>query len=508
MKHIYLLIKINSAVLFLTFFVFSPVTGDTEFIEERVLQISRSIAENAAETIPEKPTVFKESAINFYQAVDNTDTPRKIKLGDKLVSYQVPLKSGDEFLGMIYITPDGEKITEWPGFRETESEVSMYNSQSWESYAEVPLVLDKDFFIEPKSIDSTTPSFLPRAGKLSPEGLTEAPISLEDIYTFIVHTDPEKIGNYPLNRQWGWPVDPERADFIIEDYEKIPYKNLQERREWIATVNKKYNLQWRHLPGRRAVAGKCLSYAASYVVDWFRIKNTTPPYNLNYYISYLRGEKERGMNPRVLEILYYEKETDRDSTEPEKKKIPISEIPACPFAAPTIGVWEDRIYNLFSTDDFEIEYMFFQDTVTGEDMALTLEKYSRILASEWGPRQIEDPVIRDFIYDIHRNPSGITDYKVLFSNNTDADEQKLKEALKKYGIVLSGIVYRAFGLPIASSVHSAAIIGYKDISGKTYFIYKEVFGEHAWTEPETEKGGPSYRMMPIEEFYEANAFIY
>ncbi len=507
-----------------------------EYIKKRVLEISRNIVENSAQTLPENPKIFKEKALEFYSRVDNADTPRKIILGDELVSYQVPLRSGNEFLDMIYISPDGEHVTEWPGYREEKLKIEIYNPETWSDYASVPLKVIEEVFRPPHLIDADSPSFLPRAGKTAPQEVQEQQLSMEDILPFLVLTDIDKIGNYPVNRQWGYPVNPEWADFTIENYDKIPYKNLQERGEWISRVNDAYNLQWDHLPGRRAVSGKCLSYAASYIADWFKIKNSDPPYDFNPYVNYLRGERELGMNPRVLEILSdklgqkspeekpresvkHDTEQEKASQErriaPSQRAVRPDDIPGCPMASVGAELVQTRVQNYVDTRETrqqrsqrqQIENPFLRDSVTGEQMDMALENYAEVLSSEWPSRQIEDPVIRDFIYDIHRNPSGIKDYKVLFQTNRDADEEIVKEALKKDGIILAGIIYRSLGLPVATSVHSAAIIGYQGVGGKTYFIYKEVFGEYDWDEPETEKGGPSYRMMPIEEFYEAYAFI-
>ncbi len=398
----------------------------------------------------------------------------------------------------------------------------VYDKNTWTQLSSIPLVVRLDFINLPNLIDVDKPSFLPRVGRTTEEGEQSGwDFSPEMVWPFLVHTESEKIGEYPLNRQWGYPVNPEWADFMIEDYDKIPYKNLQEREEWINTVNKVYNLDWEHLPGERAVSGKCLSYASSYVGDWFKIKNTTPPYNFNFYISFLRGEEELGLNPRILEILYagYEGETQKERSKEVRKEsnknkqdrrgketriMPAMEI--CPAGQMTMIMGAQYAKNLFARDG-DMFTNFLRDSVTGEDMDMTLEKYAKVLSSKWEPRQIKDPVIRDFIYDIHRNPSGITDYKVLFSSNREADEQVLKNALRTHGIVLAGIIYRTFGMPLENSIHSAAIIGYKEVEGKTHFIYKEVFGEYDWDEPETERGGPSYRMMPAEEFNEAYIFI-
>ncbi|MGM0440880.1 MAG: hypothetical protein ACQEQC_00430 [Elusimicrobiota bacterium] len=523
--------KSKTLIIILLFSINSLARGaDRDFIKEKVLDISQKIVESSAETIPEKPEKFRKNTIEFYSKIDGVATPREILLGEELISYQVPLKSGNNILGMIYITPDGKYVTEWPGYRENILDSGIYTEKSWQKVADVPLVVRKDLIKYPKLIKSDKPSFLPRVGSTSKEGEQSAwDFSPEALWPFLVDTEIEKVGDYPLNRQWGYPVNPEWSDFVIDKYDKIPDKNLQEKKEWINKVNKAYGLNWNHLPGERAVSGKCLSYAASYISDWFKIKNSTPPYEFNYYISYLRGEKETGMNPRVLELLYgdrikkneqkIEEKFTEVAQESEKEKLKQAEkegkkvVPPgpeiCPLGQMAAVLARQRVQNMLAkSGDFGTGGLnLFKDSVTGEVMTSNLETYAEILSSDWESQELQDKLIRDFEYNIFKNPSGIKEYEVLFSSNAGANEQVMKEALEDRGIILAGIIYRTFGLPLEHSIHSAAVIGYKDIGEKTHFIYKEVFGEHDWNEPETAAGGPSYRMMPIEEFNEAYAFI-
>ncbi|MGM0440879.1 MAG: hypothetical protein ACQEQC_00425 [Elusimicrobiota bacterium] len=510
--------KLKVIVIFLLLILSSPLKADTDFIEKRVLEICNELGKSNLPTIPDR---VKKEAKDFYKRVDNVDTPRKVKLEEELICYQVPLKSGDEFLDMIYITPDGKNITEWPGYRTEGAGEDMYKPSRWKKNVSVPLVLRRFFFNYPKLISVDKPSFLTRVGmtiyeadRIAKDNTIKRSIAL------FLSTDREYIGNKPVNRQWGFPVNPETADFLIDEYDKIPYKNLQEKKAWINSVNKAYDLKWNYMPGSRAVSAKCMSYAASYISDWFKIRNSSPPYKFNSYISYLRGEEELGMNPRVLEILYnkraVEKKREQYAKQPpleEDDELNLEEIPSCPITR----LWYKEAQDLKSSLKGSEATLsgagaykkipFFTDDVTGEPMNSSLEGFAKVLSSEWEPGQLRDPVIKDFEYNIHRNPSGIKDYEVLFSANTGADEKTLINALESRGIVLAGIIYRNFGVPLDISVHSVAIIGYKDVGGKKYFVYKEVFGEHDWKEPETEKGGPSYRMMPVEEFHSAYSFI-
>jgi hypothetical protein len=269
----------------------------------------------------------------------------------------------------------------------------------------------------------------------------------------------------------GVPFIPENhpSFFLIDGIlDTIPVKNQASDAAWVEKVNSSYNVFFTHIPKPRASSFKCLSYAASTCVDWWMYQlgviKSFPAYQ-----SLTHGGIEHGINPRELEAQYYARSK---ADEPGF------------FLLPFPGI----------------------DSLTHERVPYSLEAYCKVITNPIGADSYEDPALGSaFAVHESKNWYGMDDnYKILFQYNVvGGDKEKtriLQEALKDHGPCYGGIEFSvAFGL----SVHIITIVGFGEIDGQTWFVYRESFGDGS-VAPYT--GEPPYRMCPVGRINEAYAF--
>ena len=306
----------------------------------------------------------------------------------------------------------------------------------------------------------------------------------------------------------GIPVDPRTDRFSIVGgiVDVLRLKTQAERRVAINTLNAAYSsrfgLRLRSHLGRRNAAGKCLSVAASYLADWWRIQAGLP---LPSYTNHIGGQLEYGTCPRSIEALYFERRTR--ST----------------WFGRRLGNWKHA--------------PLARDRVTGERIPYSTRGYARILCeTEAGTRS--DPLVgeqqyctndnpfamdqRPMVFQVFRNKMparrvirkdirGSRNSSYPFSVPTDHGQKitakRLAEAIDTYGPLLAQHLARSTTEePLGIGVHNCMLIGYTEHEGQTWFAYAETFGNASHQYLEDSFLGPSYRIMPLEYFYQAIAF--
>ncbi len=270
--------------------------------------------------------------------------------------------------------------------------------------------------------------------------------------------------------------------------ESLPYKNNEETAEWVDEVNRRYRPvpAWRHRPERRLGHYKCMSLSASTVRDWLRLREGRA---MESYTSMLNGRPESGLDPKVLDSLYFaaaKDDPERFDLTGEDHYDPVSNIPVpCGMRGfvkllvePPAGV-PARDVNLPG-----VEYPW-----TPEDLLPDFEAVE----------VIRDVVFNSPVHDVTRD----TAYKV-------------RDAIREYGALFAGIRVRFSGsggvmnytragdLPIPFLTgHAVVIVGWIEQAGDLYFVYRETFGKHDET---TSLGGPAYRVYPVFGFSEVYGF--
>jgi outer membrane protein assembly factor BamB len=229
------------------------------------------------------------------------------------------------------------------------------------------------------------------------------------------------------------------VDFLIDDWEKLPFKDQRANLTWANYVNAYLNptVSWQinaYSDGiNQKIAEKCLSYAASTINDWFHLKEGS--LIKDSYSNYLNNHTESGTNPRELESIYYAK----PNFLPKYITVPL-----------------------------------FDDTVTNEEIAYSTEGYADILTNPpSNSYSFNDPQISSINYRAYSNeylPGYV--YKEIPTNGPNA-ETHLKQALERYGIAYIHANIPYINLPIP--VHALTLIGYNDTPSGTDFWYHDSY---------------------------------
>ncbi|MCW5700044.1 MAG: hypothetical protein KIT00_09395 [Rhodospirillales bacterium] len=302
----------------------------------------------------------------------------------------------------------------------------------------------------------------------------------------------------PLRREWlkeGRTPLPDGEMFVLPFVlTTLPYKNAEETKEWVAYVNDRYNppIPWQYRPERRRGHYKCMSLSASTVLDWYALDDGA---DLPAYRSLLNGATERGFDHRKLDALYYSLAKD-----PEKK------------------------------GDYPLLYTY-TDPIEGTPISYLMVGFVKIMTLGGDDTvrpdaifEAPDPSLPGVTHEIHVSDLPPLRYSVLFHDiamsrvaaDPETYNQLLVSALETHGPVFAGIRLRfAVSGGIVSrtdigrlsfpnvSGHGVVIVGYIRQKGRTYFVYREVFGEYdeLWS-----GGGPAYRVYPVHSLREAYTF--
>lgn len=333
---------------------------------------------------------------------------------------------------------------------------------------------------------------------LPPKETLDVPPAGDGIPVLPAYDDPLWIHQQgiPLRKAWlregRTPVAKGEMFILPHVLSDLPYKNLQETEPWIAEVNQKYapSPAWRFNPERRMGHYKCMSVSASTVVDWHLLELGRP---LGTYRSLLHGKEERGFDSRLIDAIYYQRAADGVSGYPL--------------------LWLEK------------------DPIERTPISYRMESFAKIItmagAEGADPDQTIDTPDPGLPGVSHRFKLGelprlhyrtVFNYQptVVIAAKPEPRIRQLVEALEQDGPVLAGIRVRfatSGGVMTATefarlayptiSGHAVVVVGYIRQEGRTYFVYREVFGDYdeAWLE-----GGPAYRVFPVQSFNEAYVF--
>ena len=243
-------------------------------------------------------------------------------------------------------------------------------------------------------------------------------------------------------------------DFLIENYDLLPFKDQRYNSSWVDYVNSVYGVSW-STPANPRTA-KCLSYSASTVNDWFKVMTGQ---TLGQYQNFINNRTENGTNPRELEAIYHD--------EPN------------PFCL----LWPTKTYCYANP--------LFDDSITGEYIPYNVEGYAEILTnppSDWINQN--DPEISSFKHSVL--PDEYLDgYKPV---GIPTSTNSLKKALEQYGILyLHADIHEYFPL---LPLHAMAIIGYDN---NDFWVHDSYDGEDS---SEFSK----YSTLPASDMWVVNAF--
>lgn len=294
----------------------------------------------------------------------------------------------------------------------------------------------------------------------------------------------------------GWSNIPDGGKIYILPYTltKLLYKNLEESREWVDFVNSKYkpNPSWTYNPNRRKGNYRCMAQAASTVSDWHALLLGN---ELEKYKSIYTGETETGLNPKILDSLYYARETD----DPDMYKLNRRDLMEDPISHTPVPYSPWGYTQILS---MAVEKDSLQENREIKD-------YNLPITYEYTPRDFH---IYSKPITIFRNKAF---WEIILKKEPELTK-KMVEAIHKHGILYGGIKARFSMLngnlrktrlgfiPLAFfSGHGISIVGYIQKDDHTFFVYRETFG---LGNEETPEYGVSYRIFPIYGFNEVYAF--
>ncbi len=247
--------------------------------------------------------------------------------------------------------------------------------------------------------------------------------------------------------------------FLIDHLECIPPKTQEEREVYTEQEGLAGTL------GRRTGSSKCISYAVSMASDWWKSVLGLP---IGKYVSFVNGTLEYGMNPRLIESLYYS-------------------VPKSPYS-----------WVLFTG----------KDRVTGEKIAYSPKHFAYIVSSIPLPKDIPDPIRKGVRYQLP--PEGFGMDKPFFPvfDHHRGNAKTIRQGLERYGILFSQHTMRFLHDKLSSplGVHGVNIVGTGRLKGKDVVLYYETFGKNHRDYREDSFYGPRLRAFPVQFFYQGLAF--
>ncbi|MFZ2960151.1 MAG: hypothetical protein WA705_24990 [Candidatus Ozemobacteraceae bacterium] len=219
--------------------------------------------------------------------------------------------------------------------------------------------------------------------------------------------------------------------------------------------------------GRRSGTSKCISYAASFASDWWRLTLGLPP--LAGYASFCHGGLEYGLNPRLVEAYYY-------ST---------------------------------SVSPYTWKQFTSKDLVSAEGISYSPKHFAYVMSSVRPAETAPDSLNKSVTYSLPPNGFCMDEpFHVVFDKG-QGDVAVIKEALQRYGIIFAQHTMRFLNDMLSLKfigVHGISIVGVGKYKGKDVVIYYESFGRNHRDYMEDGFFGPRLRIFPVKFFYQGLAF--
>jgi len=361
-------------------------------------------------------TDFNTDLKKVLQKYSQPGMPKTLNFNGKPAKILVPLNLDDKLVGGFFqLSTDGRKILSYLPWNKDMRPLFVIERSKWENAGDA--------------------AQLPELAELMP--ITE-------------------------NHSAGVPV--EKSDltdlFLIDYIDMLPGKTQEELAAYTSTVGLNAHL------GRRTGSSKCLGYSASLASDWWNIAMGN---KLGSYDSFINGAREYGVNPRLVESLYF-----------QNTKCPYSFIKETG-----------------------------KDRVTGEKVPYSPKHYAWILSSIKLPEQINDPLKRQISYRLPANGLGMDLPFENSFNKSNGKVEKIRSDLQKYGIMYAQHTSRLFKDKVSltlQGVHSVNIVGTAKLKGEPVVIYYETFGKNGRDYMEDSFYGPSLRAFPVKFFYQGIIF--
>jgi len=361
-------------------------------------------------------TDFNTDLKKVLQKYSQPGVPKTLNFNGKPAKILVPLNLDDKLVGGFFqLSTDGRKILSYLPWNKDMRPLFIIERSKWENAGDA--------------------AQLPELAELMP--ITE-------------------------NHSAGVPV--EKSDltelFLIDYINMLPGKTQEELAAYTSTVGLNAHL------GRRTGSSKCLGYSASLASDWWNIAMGN---KLGSYDSFINGAREYGVNPRLVESLYFQNTK-------------------CPYSF----VKETG-----------------KDRVTGEKVPYSPKHYAWILSSIKLPEQINDPLKRQISYRLPANGLGMDLPFDNSFNKSNGKVEKIRSDLQKYGIMYAQHTSRLFKDKVSltlQGVHSVNIVGTAKLKGEPVVIYYETFGKNGRDYMEDSFYGPSLRAFPVKFFYQGIIF--
>lgn len=359
---------------------------------------------------------FYRDLIKVLKKHGEAGMPKALKFNGKTVKILVPLNLDEKRVGGFFqVSADGKKVLSYIVWKKNLEPLFVVAREKWEKAASADL--------------------LPEVKELVPlkEGHSAGvPVSKSDL-----------------------------TDLYLIDYvDQLPSKTQEEIESYTSKNGLKSTL------GRRTASSKCLSYSASLASDWWNIAQGN---KIGSYDSFVNGAREYGMNPRIVESLYFM-------------------FPKCP-------------------------YTFIKETghdrVTGEKIAYSPKHYAYIMSSIDLEKTITDPLKKSNVYKLPKNGFGMDLPFCNSFNKSHGKVEKIRQDLEKYGIMYSQHTSRLFKDKVSltlQGVHSVNIVGTAKLKGEPVVIYYETFGKNDRDYIEDSYYGPSLRAFPVKFFYQGIFF--
>ncbi|HOT30486.1 MAG TPA: hypothetical protein PLU72_20095 [Candidatus Ozemobacteraceae bacterium] len=341
--------------------------------------------------------------------------PRQVLLEGRPVKVLVPLlMSEQEIGGFFQVSPDGSTILSWPAWDKDLKPIFRLSRADWE-----------------KAPDANALPQLAELIPVKPDHSAGVPVEISDL---------EDV-------------------YLIDHLECIPPKTQEERKVYTEQEGLAGAL------GRRTGSSKCISYAVSMASDWWKSVLGLP---IGKYVSFVNGTLEYGMNPRLIESLYYS-------------------VPSTPYS-----------WKLFTG----------KDRVTGEKIAYSPKHFAYIVSSIPLPKDVPDPIRKGVRYPLPAEGFGMDKPFYPVFDHHRGDVKTIRLGLERYGILFAQHTMRFLNDKLSSplGVHGVNIVGTARLKGKDVVLYYETFGKNHRDYIEDSFYGPRLRAFPVQFFYQGLAF--
>jgi hypothetical protein len=289
---------------------------------------------------------------------------------------------------------------------------------------------------------------------------------------------------------------------MISGFDRLPFKNQEETKERVDEVNRKIREhnrgrlfgkidEWTYDDRPNEPIWNCLSHAAASANDWWSQQLGR---ELPEHFNISRGTTDKGLDPYLLELRYFERAYDVDD--------------------------EDG--------DFVVPPKFIQkDPVRNTGFPYEPRGYAKLL-TEGEPYDVKDP-ISGKIYKFRPEMSAMEgEWKQLFTNSIFRDKtplkyaKKLAKGLDKWGVAYVQLEHTEHAR--WPGAHAVAVVGYfcmkpgerlihcsenktdEDWGKNTWFIAHDSFGKFPASQARTAHSGSAYRAVRVTSIDQAIVF--